>query len=917
MSQSKNSQQSFHIPDLSLPDNFFSNFEEITKKYNNLELKLNNTNDNIELKDKNDSFVNDINNIKFHSLNKVEDAELIFDFPKAKKVYKNQRKKDIEENDKNIFKRFLKSDTYYINKNKKYYNNENWDIETNSNSNYIIPDLKHFLRPQSWDDDVQFINQHLYNNKSFKPLQREIINAFLMTKNIFVFIPQEIETSICYQIPSIISNDSINIVILPSCTLINEQTKFLHEMGINYLNLELYDDMNISNINIGKNFYNENLEERVKIIYTTPEKLNKNKNISDFLIKLYNDGKIKGVIIERVNYMSQWEKNFRQDYFELKKIIETFKKTNFLLFSSNPSIRIRDELINLLNMKNLLYFKYTYNKPNLFLEVRDKKDIEDFVKIIKKNYENKNGIIYCNSQNDCKKIAEIMNGKYNINCECYYEGLINDKKKKIENKWIKDEIKVLITNIDFGEEINKIDIRFIIHYGIPKTFKLYYKQIKKAGLDREPSRCILYYDNLEQKVNKIFISKKIDYDKEKSEELRELTKMIDYCEEKYECRRDLLLSYFKENFNKEKCYRMCDNCNKNKDREKIECTKECKIILGLLLNLKNKNNNINLTFDQIIDYLKGINKYHLDKRFDNNYFGNLSKYTKDEINKMISYLIIEEYIDEYIINKNSLISSSLKINNFGEKIYKKNDTVMKITLGKIYNNNNDDNAENKNNNIVNQEKSIYHRNFENNIYYRNKSCLKNEYKIENTKDYGLCEPTEFDDLFEQLKNIRRDILKKENEKRKNNSIDGSFIPLNLDDIFSDIGLKELVRKLPTKKEDFLKENILGINEDNLEQYGVEFLPAIVKFINIYNIDINKRKKNRINNLYENEKYSNYDEYDEEDNKIYNDKNCLFLGFKRDKYDNKNNENIKCETNNNNIFKKLANKTKKNKKAKFL
>ena len=84
--------------------------------------------------------------------------------------------------------------------------------------------------------------------------------------------------------------------------------------------------------------------------------------------------------------------------------------------------------------------------------------------------------------------------------------------------------------------------------------------------------------------------------------------MIDYCEEKYECRRALLLSYFKENFNKEKCYRMCDNCNKNKDREKIECTKECKIILGLLLNLKNKNNNINLTFDQIIDYLK---RFHL------------------------------------------------------------------------------------------------------------------------------------------------------------------------------------------------------------------------------------------------------------------------------------------------------------------
>ena len=256
-----------------------------------------------------------------------------------------------------------------------------------------------------------------------------------------------------------------------------------------------------------------------------------------------------------------------------------------------------------------------------------------------------------------------------------------------------------------------------MHYGIPKSFELYHKQIKNGAVDREPCRCILYYDNLEEKKNKLLISKKTDTNiEEKTEELRELTKIIDFCEEKYECRRELLLSYFNEKFTREKCYNMCDNCNKNIYREKVDCRKECKIILGLLNELKNKS--INFTIEQLIDYLIGINKDNNNKN-NKNFFGELSNYTKDEINKMIRYLIIKEYIDEFFITKNSLTLSSLKINNFGERIYQNinichnNDVVMKISVGKIYNKENiknknifDDNA--YDDGILNQKKSVYH-----------------------------------------------------------------------------------------------------------------------------------------------------------------------------------------------------------------
>ena len=202
--------------------------------------------------------------------------------------------------------------------------------------------------------------------------------------------------------------------------------------------------------------------------------------------------------------------------------------------------------------------------------------------------------------------------------------------------------------------------------------------------------------------------------------------------------------------------------------------------------------------------------------------------------------------------------------------------------------------------------SNFHRNYNINIYHGNKKILRNEYKIENTEDYGLCEPCEFYDLLEQLKNIRREMLKKENDNRKNNSKDGNFIPLKLDDIISDISLKEIVRNLPTKLEDLSKEDIL-------DKYADKILSIIIKFINIYDIDINKRKENREINLYYGDKNDLkyiYESY--ENNKIYNEKNCSFMGFKRNY-----NNSIKKECDCKDIFNELDKKNKKKKKAKFL
>ena len=944
MSQSQFSQQSLNLnlPEMNLPENFFSNFEEISKKYNDIDIKT----DNIAAYEniiKNDSF-NDINKIKFHSnninnnnynknkQNKIgfENAELIFDSPRALKLGgEKYRKKELNiDEEKNNFEEYLKSE-YYINRNNKnfYEKNGDWGLSTNSEK-IEKPNLKEILSKKSWDDDVEFIKENIYNYKHFFPMQKEIINSVLMNKDIYAFFPKKEQKALCYQIPAIISSDKIFLIILSSKDIIKNEVTFMTDLGIKVLDLTLYEKT--ENIKIENNFFNKNSEENIKMIYSTPDKIYKNKNIFNLILQLYQKGKIQTIVLDEVNNMSKWDKNFSEDYFNLKNIKNEFKNSSILIFTNNPSVIVRNNVLNLLDIKKVLYFKLSYNRPNIFFEVKNKKQIknvyEDILKILQQNfYENKSGIVYCDTENNCKKLYEYLISQNNkIKCDCVHNGLFEKNQKEIIQKWINNEINIIITNIDIADNINnKKDIRLFIHYNTPKNFDIFYNNIKILGLDSEPSLSLIYYDK-----NEIY-NNNIENNNNNIEELRSKQKLIDFCEEDHECRRALFLSYFNEEFNKEFCYHMCDNCKKNIFFEKIDVTKDCKNILGILIKYKNNSKFLEYNLDEFAQLLYGndINK-GTNYIKEEEYFGLMKNYSIYNIKKIMRYLIIKNYIDEYYINN----TTTLKITTIGENLYNDNINEIKILLPigkKIIQKKSNINLS-KENKIINN----YRRNYETNIFYRAKGSFKSEYALENIKDYGLCEPSEFDDLLEQLKNIRREILKKENIKRKKEANDGNFKPLELEDIITNKGLQELVRFLPTKEEDF-EENYILKKEKNLELYKEEIIPTIVKFINIYNIDVDKRKENRQSNFSNEDEEDNKEEFkndgfnfdndlfnfkynslNEEDNKSYNDKNCLFIGIKRRNCDEQ--KVNKINTNSASfIFNQLANKSKKNKKAKFL
>ena len=383
---------------------------------------------------------------------------------------------------------------------------------------------------------------------SFKSDQEDIIKHLTSGGNAFVLMPTGGGKSLCYQLPALVMEGTA-IVISPLIALMKNQVDAIRGFVNGNEGIAHFLNSSLSRVQIAE--VREDLLRGVtKLLYVAPESLTKEENIA-----LLKEIKVSFYAVDEAHCISEWGHDFRPEYRKIRSIIEEIQTAPVIALTATATPKVQSDILKNLKITDATVFKSSFNRPNLYYEVRDKADAEkDIIKFIRQN-SGKSGIIYCLSRKKVEEMSNLLNIN-GIKALPYHAGL--DAKTRSENQdlFLMEEVNVIVATIAFGMGIDKPDVRFVIHYDIPKSLEGYYQETGRAGRDGREGLCITYYSYKDiQKLEKFMQGKPVA-EQEIGRQL--LAETVSYAES-YQCRRKLLLNYFGEEYPEENCG-CCDNC---------------------------------------------------------------------------------------------------------------------------------------------------------------------------------------------------------------------------------------------------------------------------------------------------------------------------------------------------------------------
>jgi ATP-dependent DNA helicase RecQ len=439
--------------------------------------------------------------------------------------------------------------------------------------------------------------KEIFGYSGFRPPQGEAISSILSRRDSLVIMPTGGGKSLCYQIPSLIFK-KLTVVISPLISLMKDQIDQARALGIEARTL---------NSALPPDEYNENLDAllagRVRLLYLAPETAMK-----PGIISMLKGIGVECLAIDEAHCISEWGHDFRPEYHQLSVFRKAFPDAVCAAFTATATPRVRVDIKKRLNFKDAGEFTASFNRPNLFYEVIPKQEPYKQVIEFLKNYRDESGIIYCFSRREVEKLSGFLTDN-NFAALPYHAGLDDETRRRNQELFARDEVRIMAATIAFGMGIHKTNIRFVMHFDLPKSIESYYQETGRAGRDGLPARCLLLYGPGDAVKIKYFINQITDENRRASA-AGHLDALSAFAETD-ECRRIPLLSHFGEKYGETTCG-MCDNCT-SAPAEQIDYTLQSQKLLSCI-----KRTGESFGFSHIIDILRGSESQKIKDREHHN-----------------------------------------------------------------------------------------------------------------------------------------------------------------------------------------------------------------------------------------------------------------------------------------------------------
>jgi ATP-dependent DNA helicase RecQ len=390
-----------------------------------------------------------------------------------------------------------------------------------------------------------FILKQTFGYDAFRPLQQEVIENVLTRRDTLAVMPTGGGKSLCYQIPALMFN-GLTVVISPLIALMKDQVEQLRAYGVPALFL---------NSTLSPQEYQENMgyvkRGEVKLLYVAPETL-----LTPRILSLLDSVQVDCLTIDEAHCISEWGHDFRPEYRQIVEVRKRFPNAVCLALTATATSRVRQDIRATLKFSTTNEFIASFNRDNLYIEVARKRDAYAQTTELLERYKDQSGIIYCFSRRQVDELSAYLLSKgYSV--RPYHAGLEDIERKRNQEAFIRDDVQIIVATIAFGMGINKPNVRFVMHFDLPKSVESYYQEIGRAGRDGLPAHCLLLYSYADVGKLNYFIDQKEGGEKRVA--IQHLDAIVRYAEDERTCRRKPLLNYFGESYSADNCSN-CDNC---------------------------------------------------------------------------------------------------------------------------------------------------------------------------------------------------------------------------------------------------------------------------------------------------------------------------------------------------------------------